>query len=313
MARPDTPRFHGFLPVDKPAGLTSHDVVSRIRRLTGQRTVGHTGTLDPATTGVLPIALGVATRTLPFAADSTKTYRAQVTFGVATDTLDADGMLIGTAALIPRLPDIETALANWIGTREQVAPRHAAIQVEGRRLYDLARAGIAFDPPVRTIDIFELTVLDYTPPVLTICVDCGAGTYVRSLARDLGHALGTVAHLSDLVRIRSGSFTLNDCWTLAQIAEMPLAEAWPSIAYHPDVVLTHLPAIILDEQNAQRWAMGQRVESATAIVPGHVRVYDIDGAWLGIGEVSQEFPAAIQPRRVIAEHISTQQPGPAER
>ncbi|MBX3070013.1 MAG: tRNA pseudouridine(55) synthase TruB [Thermomicrobiales bacterium] len=299
MARPDNPRFHGFLPIDKPAGLTSHDIVGRVRRLTRQRTVGHAGTLDPAATGVLTVALGMATRVLPFAADSSKTYRAEITFGIETDTLDADGVVVRQTDADVSLPDIETVLASWIGTQAQIAPKYSALQVGGRRLYELARSGIEFEAPVREVEFFELTVIGFAPPVLALCVDCGSGTYIRSLARDLGDALGVAAYLSDLVRLRSGAFTLDDCWTLDQLSEMPLEEVWPSIAYHPDVMLTHLPAAILDETGLARWRRGQRIESAETMPVGLMRVYTTSGEWIGIGDIESGSERSIQPRRVI--------------
>jgi len=301
VARPDNPRFHGFLIVDKPAGITSHDVVNRVRRLTGQRTVGHAGTLDPAATGVLPVALGIATKALAYGLDSSKTYRAEVTFGVETDSFDADGTVAATSAQIPSLTDITEAVPSFLGTTEQVPPMHSAVQVGGRRLYEMARSGIDFNPPARAVDIHQIEILSYRPPVLTMCVDCGAGTYIRSLARDLGRLVGSVAHLSDLLRIRSGVFGLEDAWTFDQLAELPLADTWPVIAYHPDAVLRHLPVAILDDAGQQRWQRGQSIP-----VPyrrgqmGFLRSYSVTGAWLGIGEMMAiDGVLTIHPRRVV--------------
>lgn len=310
MARRDTPRFHGFLIVDKPAGLTSHDVVSRVRRLTGQRTVGHTGTLDPAATGVLPIALGEATRVLPWTTDTSKTYQAEITLGIETDTLDADGRVTAMSPVNVSLEQIESALMGFIGRQQQVAPRYSAVQVKGKRLYDLARAGVEFDAPIREVEIQQVALLGYELPVLTICVDCGAGTYIRSLARDLGRVLGCGAHLSNLVRLRSGIFSLDDAWTLGQLAALPLEECWPVIAYHPDTVVGDLPAVILDDPSIHRWEQGQSIPLDADFTPGPVRAYSVGGDWLGIGELlSRDDALVIQPRRVMNRDLRLQRTG----
>ncbi len=279
--------------------MTSHDVVNRVRRLTGQRTVGHTGTLDPAATGVLPVALGMATKALAFADDGSKTYRAEITFGTETDSFDADGTVTRLTNQFPSQAEIETMLPFYDGQLDQIPPMHSAVQIGGRRLYDLAREGIEIDRPARSVVIHEIVIIDYTPPVLTICVDCSAGTYIRSLAFDLGRDLGAGAHLSDLVRLRSGSFSLEDAWTLEQLAEMSLEDAWPVIAYHPDAVLGHLPAAILDEAGEARWRRGQTI-STSSCEQDWVRVYSQSGQWLGIGEINTNADAWwIQPRRVV--------------
>lgn len=299
MARPDKPRYHGFLIVDKPAGMTSHDVVNRVRRLTGQRTVGHVGTLDPSATGVLPVALGLATKALAFAGDGSKTYRAEITFGIETDSYDADGTITRRTSNVPSLAAIEEGLPAFLGHLEQVPPMHSAVQIGGRRLYELAREGIEVERPRRPVVIHEIEILGYEPPVLDICVDCGAGTYIRSLAFDLGRDLGASAYLSNLVRLRSGPFCLDDAWTLEQLAQMPLEDAWPVIAYHPDVVLSHLPAAILDEVGETRWRLGQTIQMPVS-EQHWLRVYSLSGHWIGIGETSINADASwIQPRRVV--------------
>ncbi|MGD9712040.1 MAG: tRNA pseudouridine(55) synthase TruB [Thermomicrobiales bacterium] len=300
MARRDDPHFHGFLIVDKPAGMTSHDVVSRVRRLCGQRTVGHAGTLDPAATGVLPVALGAATRMLAFAGDSSKTYRAEITFGVETDSFDADGVTTRITNESPSLSVIEELVPRYVGRLTQTPPMHSAIQIGGRRLYDLARAGVVIDPPARPVVIHQIEILDYRSPTLTICVDCGSGTYIRSLARDIGRDAGTGAYLSDLVRLRSGGFSLADAWTFAELSAMPLEEAWPVIAYHPDRVIDHLPAAILDHATMNRWRQGQPSRLPIDTSKGFVRTYSERGDWLGIGEI-REFGDSISlwPKRVI--------------
>jgi tRNA pseudouridine55 synthase len=302
VARRDTARFHGFLIVDKPAGWTSHDVVARIRRLSRQRSIGHAGTLDPAATGVLPVALGDATKVLSAVDDASKTYLAEITFGIETDTYDADGRLTAQrAASHLSLGDIAALLPAFQGSIQQQAPRYSAIQREGRRLYDLARQGIDFEPPWREVVIHDLQFVDFINPVLTICVDCGAGTYIRSLAHDLGRATGTGAHLSNLVRLRSGSFTLSQAWTLSHLERLPLEQQWPSIALHPDSAITRAPAIILDQDQCGYWSVGRSIHIESPVHGQFVRAYSESGDWLGYGvPAATEDGIVIQPRRVIS-------------
>ncbi len=201
----------GVLVCDKPAGMTSHDVVARVRRLAGQRRVGHGGTLDPPATGVLVLALGRATRLLPFLPTEPKRYLATVAFGAETDTLDAAGTVTATAdAAGVDEAGLRAAMAGFLGPQQQVPPMVSAIKVGGERLYAKARRGEQVERAPRPIVIHELELLGFTPgerPLATIEVACSGGTYVRSLAADLGRALGTLAHLASLRRTAVGRFT----------------------------------------------------------------------------------------------------------
>jgi tRNA pseudouridine55 synthase len=277
-------RLHGILVIDKPAGWTSHDVVARARRLLAERHVGHAGTLDPAATGVLPLAVGDATRVVEYLSDASKTYLAEITFGVETDTYDADGRVTATATVAGvDAASIESALSAFRGEIDQVPPMHSALKVGGRRLYDLARAGQEVERPARRVTIEELRLLDWLVPTATVLIDCSKGTYVRSIARDLGAAVGTGAHLSNLVRLRTGPFTLGDAWTLAELAERDVQAEWPSIAVHPDEVMAQRPVLLLDEPAGAVWRNGGFL-SAPAGAEGAVRVYDSSGGWLGVGQ-----------------------------
>ena len=212
----------GVLVCDKPAGMTSHDVVARVRRLAGQRRVGHGGTLDPPATGVLVLALGRATRLLPFLPTEPKRYLAEIVFGAETDTLDAAGEVTATAdAGMVDEAGLRAALAGFLGPQEQVPPMVSAIKVAGERLYAKARRGEQVERAPRQIVISELELLDFTPgtePRATVAVACSGGTYVRSLAADLGRALGTLAHLASLRRTAVGRFTDDDAHTLEELA-----------------------------------------------------------------------------------------------
>ena len=238
----------GVLVCDKPAGLTSHDVVARVRRLATQRRVGHGGTLDPPATGVLVMALGRATRLLPFLPTEPKRYLATVAFGAETDTLDAAGTVTATAATggvdTERL---RAAMAGFLGPQEQVPPMVSAIKVAGERLYAKARRGEEVERAPRPIVIHELGLLGFTPgerPAATIEVACSGGTYVRSLAADLGRTLGTLAHLASLRRTAVGRFTERDARTLDDLAgpgELASAVLDPAAAMDPAAVRALTP------------------------------------------------------------------------
>ena len=205
--------MQGFLNLNKPAGFTSHDCVARVRRLLRFKRVGHAGTLDPAATGVLPIALGKATRLLQFL-PSQKAYQARIRFGVTTSTDDLEGETL-TIQSVPelQLEDIQRILPQFIGKIEQIPPRYSAIQVQGKRLYDLARKGEVVEVPTRTVEVFQIEILNWFPgefPELDVAIACGSGTYIRSIARDLGSMVKTGATLASLVRTESSGFDLKN-------------------------------------------------------------------------------------------------------
>jgi tRNA pseudouridine55 synthase len=238
----------GVLVCDKPAGMTSHDVVARVRRLAGQRRVGHGGTLDPPATGVLVLALGRATRLLPFLPTEPKRYLATVAFGAETDTLDAAGAVTATAdASGVDEAGLRAALAGFLGPQLQVPPMVSAIKVGGERLYAKARRGEQVERAPRPIVIHELGLLGFTPgerPVATIEVACSGGTYVRSLAADMGRTLGTLAHLASLRRTAVGRFTERDARTLDDLAgpgELVSAVLDPAAAMDPAAVRALTP------------------------------------------------------------------------
>ena len=292
------PQLHGFLVVDKPAGWTSHDVVARARRLTRERRIGHAGTLDPAATGVLPLAVGSATRVLEYLAEASKTYLADIAFGVETDSLDGDGRVtsLRDASLLTRV-DVEQLLRPFRGPINQLPPMHSAIKIGGRRLYELARQGEEIERPTRRVVISTLELIDWQPPVATLLVDCSKGTYIRSLARDLGAASGTGAHLSNLVRLRTGPFTLCEAITLRDLAEAALPWTWPSLAVHPDAVLDEWPALLLDDVAATAWSTGRALPAA-GDASGMCRTYDAAGTWLGIG-IADEVANLWRPAKVV--------------
>lgn len=252
--------MQGFLNLNKPPGMTSHDCVARVRRLLQMKRVGHGGTLDPLATGVLPIALGPATRLLPYL-PTEKTYQATIRFGLQTTTEDLAGEAIAqTACPTLSFEQVQASLPGFLGQIQQVPPMYSAIQVQGQRLYNLARRGEVVDVPARTVDIRALNVLDWRSgdyPELDLQVVCGPGTYIRSLARDLGQAVQTGATLVTLTRTASCGLSLVRSLTLDGVATQSGQGTFQPVS--PGEALAHLPRLTLPEVLAQRWCWGQKL------------------------------------------------------
>ncbi|MFV9505117.1 MAG: tRNA pseudouridine(55) synthase TruB [Oscillochloridaceae bacterium umkhey_bin13] len=271
----------GFLNLNKPQGLTSHDVVARVRRLAGRKVkVGHAGTLDPAATGVLPVALGAATRLIEYLSEARKGYRGVVQLGVTTTTDDAEGEILVTRP-VPGFADqtIETAVAALRGPIMQVPPMYAALHHEGRRLYELAREGQQLDLPARPVQIHALTWAWLGPTQLELNVVCGKGTYIRSLARDLGAALGCGAHLASLARTFVGPFALTEALPLETLMAEP--DRLPQLLLPPEVALADWPVVQLDEAAATRIRHGLPIDLPE--LPGEqARAHDPAGALIAV-------------------------------
>jgi tRNA pseudouridine55 synthase len=284
----------GVLVCDKPAGMTSHDVVARVRRLAGQRRVGHGGTLDPPATGVLVLALGRATRLLPFLPTEPKRYLAEVSFGVETDTLDATGAVTATAdtAGVDEAR-LRAALAGFVGPQLQVPPMVSAIKMGGERLYAKARRGEQVDRAPRPIVISELALVGFSAgerPRATLSVACSGGTYVRSLAADLGRALGTLAHLATLRRTAVGRFTERDAHTLAE-----LEEKLEGAVLDPAAAMASVPTRALDAEEAAALANGRALEPTGRLGP--VAAVGPDGRLVAVVE---DRDGRARPRVVLA-------------
>lgn len=287
MSQSKLPDLNGLLVIDKPAGMTSHDVVGRVRRLVGMKRVGHGGTLDPFATGVLVVAVGRATRILQYVQNSQKGYRAHIVLGAETDTADIDGVLTGAGDrdTWPDADEVTSATGAFVGEIEQAPPAYSAIKVRGRKLYELARAGEQVDIPKRAVTVHEIEIVTYEPPDLVLDIRCGKGAYVRSIARDIGVMLGTRAYCHSLRRTNSGALCLADAWTLEELAERDIRDHWPRIALHPDAALTTLPAAILGGRDQDAWYHGRSVLlPRSGDDPGtFARAYGEDGRFLGIG------------------------------
>lgn len=270
----------GFLNINKASGLTSHDVVARVRRLVARKTkVGHAGTLDPAATGVLPVAIGAATRLIPYLTDTHKGYQAIVALGVTTTTDDAEGQPVEQRP-VPALDidTIEAVLAHFRGTIQQVPPMYSAIHHQGQRLYALARQGQTVERAPRTVTIERLHLLAHTEQQFTLAVTCSKGTYIRSLARDIGAALGCGAHLAALERTFVGSFTVEQAVTLETLNTQQTIAPY---LLPPDIAVAHWPRVDLDEQQSQRIGNGQSIRLADIAEP-QARAYSPEGFLLAL-------------------------------
>jgi tRNA pseudouridine55 synthase len=272
----------GVLPVDKGAGLTSFKVVAHLRRVLRAPKIGHGGTLDPAATGVLPILVGEATKLTPYLVDLDKEYLATVRLGVTTDTQDLSGTVLETRP-VPAMgaADIERALQAFVGSIHQVPPMYSAIHHEGRRLYELAREGVEVERRPREVTVHSIALESLALPDFTIRVRCGKGFYVRTLAADLGVALGPGGALASLVRTRVGPYRLEEAvsWDVVREARSG-SELWPRLL-PPDSALGVMPDVRLSSPEARAFVNGQSVAHGGAAGP--VRVYNPDGAFLGIG------------------------------
>ena len=288
----------GLVVVDKPGGCTSHDVVARLRHVYRQRRVGHAGTLDPDATGVLLVGLGRVTRLLRFLAETGKTYRGDVVLGVATSTLDAAGAVLDREPMPVTRAQLDDVARRFVGDLQQVPPMVSALKVGGRRLHDLARHGEEVERPPRPVRIDRLEIEDFEPgpyPVATILVECSTGTYVRSLAADLGAALGGCAHLGALRRLRVGSFDVSEAHTLDTIAAAP-----DDVLLTPATAMRDLERLDVDDEQARAVRHGMTFPCSTLPVPlgaGPFAVADERGDLLAVYERRN---AGIKPAVVVA-------------
>ena len=289
----DRPSHIGFVNLNKPVNFTSHDCVAKLRRLLRLKRIGHGGTLDPLATGVLPIALGPATRLLQYLRHD-KAYFATVRLGVCTTTDDLDGEILGAEPVTDLdLATVKTALTKFAGTIEQIPPKYSAIQVGGKRLYDLARSGQDVDVPSRLVEIYRIEVLDWRSgefPEVDLQIACGGGTYIRAIARDLGEILQTGGTLAKLVRTQSSGFDLAESLTLEELGDRIEDDSFQPIP--PEKAIAHLPSIVLEETVARRWCQGQKIQGLELTLPPEpddlVRcVYREDDRFLGMGEFRQ--------------------------
>jgi tRNA pseudouridine55 synthase len=292
----------GILNINKPTGMTSHDVVAKVRKLLKQKRVGHAGTLDPAASGVLPICVGQGTRVAEYLSESGKEYRATVIFGVETDTYDVEGAITRTASTEDlNLAGIEQALAGLRGPQMQVPPRYSAIKIQGQAAYKRTRAGEELELEARPIEISRLEIVSWQTPTLVLDIACSKGTYIRSLAYDLGRVSGCGAHLGGLIRTRSGPFSLDESITLEELAYASEQGRLADYLQPADKALAHYPALHLSTEETARVLHGNafawpnpQAEATLA------RVYNAGGAFIAIAEWDAQ-ESKWQPRKVLGQ------------
>jgi tRNA pseudouridine55 synthase len=291
---------HGWLIFDKPQGINSTRAVAQVKRLYDAEKAGHAGTLDPLATGVLPIAFGEATKTVPFVVEGSKAYRFTVRFGIETDTDDAEGKEVAKSDARPSRSEIEATLSRFTGEITQVPPRFSALKVDGARAYDLARDEEEFELEPRSVSIARLTLI--THPDNDHCVleaECGKGTYVRALARDLGRALGTLGHVAALRRTRVGPFGEENAVSLATLERLtPDREALLAALEPVEIALRDIPALAISVADAARLRRGQPVllrGRDAPILAGTVYA-TTRGTLVAVGEVSE---GELKPRRIF--------------
>jgi tRNA pseudouridine55 synthase len=269
MARPKGLPIHGWLCLDKPEGMTSTDAVNRVRRITNARKVGHGGTLDPLATGVLPIAMGEATKTVAYAVEGRKHYRFTARLGESRTTDDSEGAIVATSDRRPTSAQIEAALPSFVGLIEQVPPSFAAIKVEGERAYDLARRGEVVQLPARNVQVDRFDLVERADPDhATFELLCGRGTYVRALVRDLGAKLGCLGHVMALRRLRVGPFREEDAVSLDALEQLVADDALPQALLPVGTVLGDLPALALTQPQVDRLCAGQTIRVAPGLLAG---------------------------------------------
>ena len=280
----------GIVNVLKPPGMTSHDVINRIRHIYGTRKVGHSGTLDPDAAGVLPVFIGNATRLLEYAVTNRKCYRAEGFLGFCTDTGDTSGKILERKA-VPEISAemFEACLAGFLGNIMQIPPMYSALKVKGRKLYEYARQGIEVKRSPRPIEIFQLELISFQPPRFTLDVDCSKGTYVRTLLEDIGIALGTCAVMDKLIRTRAGKFFIEDAHTLEQISDNPDMVLLPM-----ETAIAEMNKLNVNKLQAFRISSGVRTTVKGAL-PGQCSLFYQD-RFIGVGAVEDEI---VKPLKIL--------------
>jgi tRNA pseudouridine55 synthase len=283
----------GILLLDKPVGPTSHDAVARVRRAAGLRRVGHAGTLDPLADGLLVLGLGPAARFLEYLVGLDKTYETTVRLGQATTTYDAEGDVTAEHPVSVSAAQLTAALDAFRGPIRQRVPSHSAVKRDGRPLYESARRGEMIDLPQRDVVIHALDLLAFDPPLVTLRVACSSGTYIRSLAHDLGAALGCGGHVAALRRTAVGVFSVDGAVPLDTLTPESVAAA----LLPPAAAVAHLPRLEVDESEATRLSLGQRLAAPPDALAGNAAAFGPDGRFLGVVEVDGDV---IRPRKMLS-------------
>jgi len=294
----------GILNINKPLGWTSHDVVAKVRRLLDIRRVGHAGTLDPLATGVLVVCLGAATRLSEYLSNTSKVYLAAIRLGIETETWDSEGQVISRNDLKPSLEKVATVLKRYRGVIRQTPPMYSAVKHRGQPLYRLARRGITVDRPVREVQVYDLELLSYDYPLLCLRIECSKGTYVRSLAHDIGQDLNTGAYLASLERVAVGALTLQEAVTLEMLEKAVRNGGYERYLVPLRRALAHMPAITVSHSEAVRLAHGQAVRLAVEPSGWPCCAYDSQGRLVAI--LRQSGEGVWRPAKVLISAQSDQ-------
>jgi tRNA pseudouridine55 synthase len=296
--------LHGFLNINKDPGMTSFDVLKKIKKMIPKIKLGHLGTLDPMAAGVLPVAMGHATRLIEYIEDSDKTYRAVMTLGGVSDTQDAWGNIEKTGCSSYQNEDLPQILAEFTGTIKQIPPMYSAVHHQGKRLYELARQGLEVERSAREIEIKSLQMLSQGQdeagnPTIALEIKCSKGTYIRTLCHDIGQRLGTGAYMSQLTRTRAGLFDIRDALTLAELEDVKAeieAHLMPL-----DYPLRHWPLLVVDNsEDMMRVNNGNHIKAPADLPAGMIRIYDPAGRLMAVAKTVNE-PACclVQPQKVF--------------
>ena len=289
MPKPKTGTpLDGIVLIDKPLGLSSNAALQKTKRIFNARKAGHTGSLDPLATGVLPICFGEATKISAFLLDSDKRYTTTIQLGHTRTTGDMEGEIVETRSIPEINPDsIERVLTKFRGDIEQIPPMHSALKHEGTPLYKLARKGITIERKVRHIKIYELTALNFTNDTITLDVHCSKGTYIRTLAQDIGEALGCGAHLIDLRRTEVAPFGDFEIHTLEALTALAASGKLKQTLLPIDAAIPHWPSLTITDEQADNLCMGRRVECENIPDSNSIRLYRPDASFLGIGQLHE--------------------------
>jgi len=293
----ETRPVHGILLLDKPVGITSNRALQEAKRLFMAAKAGHTGSLDPLASGLLPLCFGEATKVSRFLLEGDKRYTATFQLGVSTASGDAEGEVLETRPVNVSRREIERATAGFTGAIEQVPPMFSAVKIGGQPLYKLARAGQTTERAPRPVTVYAYDVLEFSGDRLIVDIRCSKGTYIRALAHDLGEKLGCGAHVAALRRTEMGSFTVDEAVSLEALAALPDAVARASLLLPSDRALEALPAVQITSHAAYYFTQGQPVTARPLPLSGWLRVYEQGGRFLGLAEVDSDGRAA--PRRLL--------------
>jgi tRNA pseudouridine55 synthase len=288
---------HGVLLLDKPAGLTSNDALQKTKRLLNACKAGHTGSLDPIATGLLPLCFGDATRLSQFLLDADKRYWTVFRLGVNTTTFDSEGEVTNTRAVGCTLSDVEKALVRFTGTLSQIPPMYSAIKVGGQPLYKLARAGQEIEREPREVQVYSLRLIGLDGDRLTLDIHCSKGTYIRALAQDIGEVLGCGAHVIELRRTGVGGLSVDQAVSLETLAALAAPADGARFLLPLDAMLTGYPDVHLTALAAHYLRQGQPVSLQHGRQPGWVRLYEGETRFMGLGQVMDD--GRVAPRRLL--------------